>query len=81
MTLPADFPQDAEDELSLVELVNRVLDRGAVISGDVTISVAGVDLVYVGLRVLLASVESMVARENRDRARNIGDTADRDHTL
>ena len=51
-----------DDQLSLAELVNRVLDRGAVISGDVVISVAGVDLVYVGLRVLLSSVESMRAR-------------------
>ncbi len=68
MTLPADFPDAPQDELSLVEMVNRVLDRGAVVSGDVVISVAGVDLVYVGLRLLLASVESMVARENRDRA-------------
>jgi gas vesicle structural protein len=48
-----------EDELSLAELVNRVLDKGAVISGDVVISVAGVDLVYLGLRLLLSSVESM----------------------
>jgi gas vesicle structural protein len=67
MTLPPDLPMTPEDDLALVELVNRVLDRGAVISGDVVISVAGVDLVYVGLRLLLASVESMVARENRDR--------------
>ena len=51
-----------DDQLSLAELVNRVLDRGAVISGDVVISIAGVDLVYVGLRVLLSSVESMRAR-------------------
>lgn len=50
------------DDLSLAELVNRVLDRGAVVSGDVVISVAGVDLVYVGLRVLLSSVESMRGR-------------------
>lgn len=48
-----------EDELSLSELVNRVLDRGAVISGDVIISVGGVDLVYLGLRVVLTSVETM----------------------
>ncbi|HSJ23373.1 MAG TPA: gas vesicle protein [Longimicrobiales bacterium] len=48
-----------EDELSLSELVNRVLDRGAVISGDVIISVGGVDLIYLGLRVVLSSVESM----------------------
>lgn len=52
-----------DDELSLAELVNRVLDKGAVVSGDVVISVAGVDLVYVGLRLLVASVESMRARD------------------
>jgi gas vesicle structural protein len=58
------LPMSAEDELSLVELVNRVLDRGAVISGDVTISVAGVDLIYVGLRVVVSSVEAMRDRAN-----------------
>jgi hypothetical protein len=67
MNTPLKPDDDYIDDLSMVELVNRVLDRGAVISGDITISVAGIDLVYVGLRVLLASVESMVARENRDR--------------
>ena len=48
----------ATDQLQLVELVNRVLDRGAVISGDMVISVAGVDLVFVGLRLVLCSVET-----------------------
>lgn len=52
----------AEDEYSLAELVNRVLDKGAVISGEVTISVAGVDLLYVGLHLLVSSVESMRGR-------------------
>jgi gas vesicle structural protein len=54
-----DHPLTPEDELSLAELVNRVLDKGAVVSGDVVISVAGVDLIYLGLRLLLSSVESM----------------------
>ena len=54
---------DAEERLGMVELVHRVLDRGAVVSGDVVISVAGIDLVYVGLRVLLSSVETMHQRE------------------
>jgi hypothetical protein len=58
-------PVSPDDELSLVELVNRVLDRGAVISGDVVISVAGVDLLYLGLKVLLSSVESMRERPGR----------------
>ena len=52
----------AEEEFSLTEVVNRVLDKGAVISGDVTISVAGVDLIYLGLKLLVSSVESMRGR-------------------
>ncbi len=47
-----------DEELALIELVNRVLDRGVVVSGDVLISVAGVDLVYLGLRLVLTSVET-----------------------
>jgi hypothetical protein len=47
-----------DDHHSLVDLVNRVLDRGVVITGDVTISVAGVDLVYLGLSAVLTSVST-----------------------
>jgi hypothetical protein len=36
-----------------------VLDKGVVLSGDITLSVADVDLIYIGLRLLLSSVESM----------------------
>jgi hypothetical protein len=46
-------------EVSLVDLVDRLLDGGVVIHGDITLAVADVDLVYVGLRALVASVESM----------------------
>ena len=46
-------------EVTLVEVLDRVLDKGAVISGDVVISVADVDLIYLGLRVMLSSVETM----------------------
>jgi gas vesicle structural protein len=48
-----------EQQITLLELVDRVLNKGVVLSGDITLSVAGVDLVYVGLRVLLASVSTM----------------------
>jgi hypothetical protein len=47
-----------EDEVTLLELLDRVLDKGVVLSGEVTLSVADVDLVYVGLRVLLSSVDA-----------------------
>ena len=48
-----------QHEVTLLELVDRVLNKGVVLSGDITLSVAGVDLVYVGLRVLLSSVATL----------------------
>lgn len=44
-------------EVTLLELLDRVIDHGVILSGDITISVADVDLIYLGLRVMLASVE------------------------
>ena len=49
----------AEQQVTLIELVDRVLNKGVVLSGDITLSVAGVDLVYLGLRLLLTSVASL----------------------
>jgi hypothetical protein len=43
----------------LVELVDRVLNKGVVVTGDITLSVADDDLVYVGLRLLLASAATL----------------------
>ena len=44
-------------EVALLELLDRVIGHGVVIAGDITISVADVDLIYLGLRVMLTSVE------------------------
>jgi len=52
-------------QVTLLELVDRVLNKGVVLSGDITLSVADVDLVYVGLRVLLASVGTLERLEER----------------
>ena len=43
-------------DIALIDLVDRLLDKGVVLSGDITLSVADVDLVYVGLRALVSSV-------------------------
>jgi gas vesicle structural protein len=51
--------QQLRYRVTLVELVDRVLNKGVVLSGDITLSVANVDLVYVGLRVLLSSVATL----------------------
>ena len=44
-------------DTSLCELLDRVLNTGVVASGDIVISVAGVDLLYLNLQLLLTSVE------------------------
>jgi len=62
---------DDTEQLVLSDLLNRVLDRGVVISGTVTISVAEVDLLRVGLNIFIAAIESELQR-SADRERNRG---------
>jgi hypothetical protein len=64
--MAGDLIQD--DELVLADLVSRVLDRGVSVMGDVVISVAGVDLIKLGLRLDLYAVESVRQWEERRRA-------------
>jgi hypothetical protein len=54
-----------QQQVTLLELVDRVLNKGVVLSGDITLSVADVDLVYVGLRVLLSSVATLEEQNAR----------------
>jgi hypothetical protein len=51
--------------LVLSDLMNRVLDKGVVISGHVTISVADIDLLELDLRLLLSSIETAKRRNRR----------------
>lgn len=46
----------------LAELVDRLLDRGVVVKGELVVSVADVDLLYIGLDIVLSSVESLRRR-------------------
>ncbi|HEV2835902.1 MAG TPA: gas vesicle protein [Pyrinomonadaceae bacterium] len=50
--------QIEETDLSLLETLDHVLNRGLVIAGEITISVADIDLIFLGLNVLLSSVET-----------------------
>jgi hypothetical protein len=45
-------------ELTLLDLLDRLLDKGVVLSGEIVLTVADVDLVYVSLRALVSSVET-----------------------
>ena len=45
-----------QQDVALIDLVDRLLDSGVVLAGDITLAVADIDLVYVGLRALISSV-------------------------
>jgi hypothetical protein len=47
-----------QSDVSLLETLDHVLNRGLVIAGEITISVADIDLIFLGLNVLLTSVET-----------------------
>jgi len=56
-------------EVTLLDLVDRAIDHGVILAGDITIAVADIDLIYLGLQVLLASVERIgEPRTERERA-------------
>ena len=54
-----------EQEASLLEVLDHVLNAGIVLHGSLVISVAGVDLVYLGLNAVLTSVETALKHINR----------------
>lgn len=47
-----------DEEVSLLDILDHVLNAGVIVHGSIVISLAGVDLVYVGLNVVLTSVET-----------------------
>jgi hypothetical protein len=49
---------EAQNPESLVSVLDKLLDTGVVADGQLVLSVAGVDLIYVGLRALLASMDT-----------------------
>jgi hypothetical protein len=64
--LPSRRAAGFERPVSLSEVLDRVLNKGVVVAGEVVISVAGIDLVYLGVNVLLASVETALAASHRE---------------
>jgi hypothetical protein len=52
-------PSLGTSETTLLELIDRLVDKGVVLQGDITLSVADIDLIYVGLRALVSSVSGL----------------------
>jgi hypothetical protein len=70
---PVEVREEAR-EVTLLDLVDRAIAHGAILAGDITIAVADIDLIYVGLEVLIASVERMEtlhAERERTMARQV----------
>jgi hypothetical protein len=57
-------PAVRDQRIALVDLLDRVLAGGVVISGDVTLSIAEVDLVTVSLRALVTSVSALLESQD-----------------
>ena len=50
---------EQEQEITLLETLDHLLDRGVVIAGEATISIGDVDLLYLGLNIVLANMDAM----------------------
>ncbi|WP_439551166.1 gas vesicle protein [Falsiroseomonas sp.] len=56
-SLKTPLPPLGSEPQALVDVLDRLLDTGVVVDGQIVLSLAGVDLVHLGLRALLASVD------------------------
>jgi len=56
-----------QDEVSLLDILDHVLNAGVVIHGSLVLSLAGVDLIYVGLNLVLTSVETALRHMGQER--------------
>jgi gas vesicle structural protein len=55
------------EQLVLSDLINRVLDKGVVISADITISIADIDLIQLDLKVLISGLATLSQRAKQSR--------------
>jgi gas vesicle structural protein len=61
------------ERVSLCEILDRILNKGAMVAGEVTISVANVDLLSLDLRLLLTSVDTLRRKMEQESIKVIGD--------
>lgn len=50
---------DQSKDITILEVLDRVLNKGVILTGDIVISVADIDLIYLGVKLMLSSVETM----------------------
>ena len=73
--MPTDFESvellGGGEDISLLEILDHVLNAGVLIHGSLVISLAGVDLVYLGLNVVLTSVETALRNLQAEERRSL----------
>jgi hypothetical protein len=62
---PGTTQAESPGESSLLDVLDSVLNKGAVLNGDVVLGVANVDLVYIKLSVLLGALDRVMEYEGR----------------
>ena len=68
----SEFSSLDNEQVTLCEVLDRILNKGAVVVGEVRISVADIDLIYLGLQLVLSSIESVRDPEHLEAAIRIG---------
>jgi gas vesicle protein GvpA/GvpJ/GvpM family len=58
---------DFDRRITLLDLVDRLVGKGVVIRGDITLAIADIDLIYISLRALISSVSTLEERESEAR--------------
>ncbi|MEM6413392.1 MAG: gas vesicle protein [Pseudomonadota bacterium] len=64
------YIEPREEEETLVEVLDQLLDVGVVVSGDLKISVADVDLLYIGCKLVACSADKIATQPAIGRAFN-----------
>ncbi|MDF2543919.1 MAG: putative rane protein [Herbinix sp.] len=58
---------EEQKEMTLLDLLDRLLDKGIVIHGDLMLSIADIDLIYVGLRLVIGSIDTIRGDRKSDK--------------
>lgn len=60
---------ESSEETSVLDLLDRLLNKGVMLNGDITLGVAGVDLIYLRLSSIFCAIDRIYPVEERARRR------------
>jgi hypothetical protein len=69
--IPNEYQTIENRHVTLLELLDRIIDKGVMVKGEILLSVADIDLIYLNLGLLLSSVKTVVQAANVDGNRQV----------